>query len=409
MSRKFWMTFLGVGLGGLLLAPSVRAESSAESIVNLLLKKGLITQEEAASVLGEAEQEAAKLKKLPEKGTIVSGKSGKKHQISGYTQVDAHFGDSVLHSPDNTVEIRRARLALEGAIIDPLEYKVQIDAAASSSILRDAKLTYKLGEWAHLNAGQYKAPFSREVLNSSSKIETIERAQVSNAIGPERQIGGSVSGKLFEEFLSYEGGIFNGNGSNTKNDDDSFLYVGRVVLTPYKTDDLFGEKAKLEIAGNIGTSEDTDAPLSALGYKNFVGDRDIYGLDAKAEWGNLGVIGEFLHADLDFEGIPGKLADPVKFTAAVKAQPAADVESDGWYLTTYYYFIPKRLQFVTKWEEFDVDNKEDFEALTLGLNYYFTEWDGKAYPTRLMVNYVHGDQKGNEEEDQVLMRFQVGY
>lgn len=391
------------------------ADSSAEILVNLLLKKGILTQQEAADVLGEMEEiqakAEAKVKKIPEKGTVVSGKYGKKHVITGYTQADARFGDSVLRAPNNSAEIRRARIGLEGTIIDPVEYKILVDAVGISNngILRDAKLSYKIMDELVLNAGQYKAPFGREELTSSSRIDTVERSAFSNAITPDRQVGGTLSGKLFHEFLTYEAGAFNGNGQNLTNDDDSFLYVGRVVLTPYKTDDLFGKEAKLELAGNLGSSEDTNVALRNLGFNRFVGDRDLFGFDGMVEWGPASLKGEYLRAELDFDGIPGVAANPVRFTPAVAAIPARDVDADGFSIIGSYFLVPKRFQLVSKWEEFDLDGAEEFEALTLGANYYLAEWDGKSYPTRFMVNYVHGDQKGNDEEDQVLMRLQVGY
>jgi len=387
------------------------ADSSAEIIVNLLLKKGVITQQEAAEVLGEMEEikmeQAEKIEKIPKKGTVVAGKYGKKHTIFGRVQADAHFGDSVLRSPDNSAEIRRARIGVKGEIIDDVHYKLQIDARDTDDILRDAyvKLTH-FDDIATLILGQFKSPFGRERLTSSTQIDTIERSEVTKAIAPIRQIGAGLSGKLFDGFLKYTAGIYNGNGLNTTNDNSSFLYVGRIVLTPFK-EIIKGHLAKLEIGGNIGASEDSDVDLRRLGFRDFVGDREIYGLDGMFSWGLLTLKGEYLRAELEFDGIPGSPAVPATFTPAVAAIPAADVDGEGYYLTGTYFLLPKRLEFVTKWEDFNLDGGDDFDAITLGLNYYFTPWDEKKQSTRFMVNYVHGDREGSDEEDQVLARMQV--
>lgn len=386
--------------------PRALADSSAEVLVNILLRKGIISQDEAAEVLGEMEQvqseTAKKIKKIPGKGTLVSGNLGKKHKISGYIQGDAYFGDSVLRSPDNTFDIRRARFKLSGEIIDDLKYKLQVDARDNDDILRDAAISFTSIDWLNLHVGQYKSPFGREELTSSSKIDTMERSAVTNAIAPTRQVGTSVSGDLFDGFLWYHAGIFNGNGINTRNDDNNFLYVGRVVLTPFEGK-LMDQDAKFEVGGNIGTSEDSDVNLSRLGFRDFVGERDIYGLDALFTAGPLKVQGEYLKAELEFDGLAGAAAVPATFTPAVAAVPAADVDADGYYILGRYELLPDQLEAVAKWEEFNLDGGADFDALTLGLNYYFSK------KTRLMVNYVHGDLEGSSEEDQVLLRMQVAY
>lgn len=386
----------------------VLADQASSVMVNFLLKKGIIQPEDAVELLAELEEletetsspslVESKLSKIPEKGILPTAKLGKKIQVSGRIQADGYFGDKVLRD-DNTFDIRRARLAVSGEIVDDLKYKLQIDAV-SSDILKDAKITYARFDEAQLSVGQFKVPFGQEELTSSTKIHTLERSEVTNAIAPGRDVGGMVHGKLFDGVLNYSGGVFNGAGANERNDNEQFLYVGRVVLTPFKSV-IADKKAKLQIGGSIGYSEDDDADLGDLGFDDFVGEREIYGLDGKFTWGPLTLRGEYLRADLEYDGVPA--------TATTKADPARDVDADGYYLIGSYFFCPK-WEVVTKWEEFDGDGIKSFDALTLGLNYYFKEWTNKKLmPTRLMLNYVHGDLEGSSEEDQVLLRLQVGF
>ncbi len=389
-------------------AQDVRSDQSASVIVNLMLKKGLITSEEAVEVLAELEalEEAPtgteidkKLAMLPKKGIVVGAKQGKKINVSGRVQADARFGDKVLRTSD-TFDIRRARIAVSGRIVDDLKYKVQIDAADNSDILRDAKITYDRFDEVNATVGQFKIPFGQEELTSSTKIHTIERSNVTSAIAPSRDRGAMLHGKLFDGFLAYSGGVFNGNGINSSNDNDDYLYGGRVVLTPVKTE-IAGKKTKIQIGGSIAYSEDSDAGLKNLGFSDFVGDREIYGLDGKVTWGPLTLRGEYLKADLEFDGIAP--------TMTSMGDPARDSDADGYYLIGSYFFHPK-WEAVAKWEELEGDDIKDFDALTLGLNYYFKEWTNKKLmPTRLMVNYIHGDLEGSSEEDQVILRLQVGF
>ena len=70
----------------------------------------------------------------------------------------------------------------------------------------------------------------------------IERSLPTGAITPERQIGVQVWGKPFtniwpaqKDLLTYYAGIFNGNGRNVSvNDNNNFMYVGRLELMPCK-------------------------------------------------------------------------------------------------------------------------------------------------------------------------------
>ena len=104
----------------------------------------------------------------------------------------------------------------------------------------DAMIYHKFSQAVRVDVGQFKAPFSSEYLTSDPQLDFVSRSQVTSAYSPKRQIGFQVRGNVIEEAVSVIAGMFNGNGINTTNDDDKFMYVGRVVLTP-----SIGENAKL--------------------------------------------------------------------------------------------------------------------------------------------------------------------
>lgn len=387
------------------------ADQSASVLVNLMLKKGIITPEEAVEVLADLESmedaqqgtsnsddDAKLLSKIPQKGIVVGSEQGKYLNIGGRVQADAYFGDKVLRQK-NTFDVRRARINISGRIAADVKYKVQIDAAGSSTVLKDGKVTWDKFEPVNLTAGQFHIPFGEEELTSSTKIHTMERSIVTEAIAPSRDRGAMLHGKLLDGFLEYNAGVFNGNGTGKRNDNEKFLYAGRVILTPLKTE-INGEKAKLQVGGAIAYSEDDGLDLEDLGFEDFTGDRTLYSLNGKFTWGPLTLRGEYLRADLDYDGMAA--------TATKKADPARSSVGDGWYGILSYFFLPK-WEAVFKYEDFNSDDAKDFDAVTLGLNYYFNEWTNKKlYPTRFMINYVHGGYDGSPDGDQVLMRFQVG-
>src|SRR5207248_1387911 len=113
-----------------------------------------------------------------------------------------------------------------------------------------------------VKAGQYKAPFGLEQLTPDTSLLTIERTLPTGAITPDRQIGAELWGKPFtsiwpeqKDLLTYYAGIFNGNGRNiTVNDNNNFMFVGRLELQPLK--DVFGKGSFLKFGGDVLNSRD---------------------------------------------------------------------------------------------------------------------------------------------------------
>ena len=79
--------------------------------------------------------------------------------------------------------------------------------------------------------GQFKVPFNREELNSSSELQLVERSFVNEQFSLGRDIGPALYA-LLGNYVTYGVGIFDGNGRNAASLDSNLLYVGRVMLTP---------------------------------------------------------------------------------------------------------------------------------------------------------------------------------
>ena len=91
----------------------------------------------------------------------------------------------------------------------------------------------------------------------------IERSLPTGAITPDRQIGAQLWGKPFtsiwpeqKDLLTYYAGIFNGNGRNISvNDNNNFMYVGRLELMPFKGK-IFGQDSSLKLGADVLNSRD---------------------------------------------------------------------------------------------------------------------------------------------------------
>jgi len=90
----------------------------------------------------------------------------------------------------------------------------------------------------------------------------------------------------------------------------------------------------------------------------------------------------------------------------------ADFVTNGFYIQGSYFFLPKKLQGVVKWEALNPGQmgQDGIHSITGGLNYYIHGDNVKA-----MANYVHtwsdsraaNPQFGDDQFDEVLLRLQV--
>jgi len=133
----------------------------------------------------------------------------------------------------HTTSIRRARLSMSGTAYDDFSYLIQTGLAGGSARLLDAFVRYTLAPEAVIWAGQGKAPFGRQQLNSSASLHFVDRTVVDARFSAGRQQGLALMGELAGGRAEYGAGIYNGNGINqSENENDRFMTVGRFVLTP---------------------------------------------------------------------------------------------------------------------------------------------------------------------------------
>jgi phosphate-selective porin OprO/OprP len=320
---------------------------------------------------------------------------------------DGDKGDSRFANDNGRFYLRRARLNASGHFLEDFEFRLEMDLAGSlsnTSALR-AQMTDGYINWSHYSAaniriGQFKTPFGFEQLYADPKLITIERSLVNDRLTENRQVGAQVGGDLADKRVSYAVGVFNGNGvNNNANDNNGFLKVGRLSVTPWQGA-VGGSTATWSIAGNGYSSKDTGLALSDLGLDStpttadkdglFTGKRTGYGVDSQLVSGPFEVWGEYLN---------------VRFEPDSKI-PAAKLTSKGWYGQASLYLVPKRFQIVAKYETFDPNDQKDADdtkTATLGANYYI-----KGNELKVMVNYLRSDIPGtNSTQNKVIARLQV--
>jgi hypothetical protein len=163
----------------------------------------------------------------------------------------------------DTFRVRRAELKLSGEISPKLKWTIMVDPSKAlavnnsyttingnrvvsdvtvnqaSRVLQDAYLTFDYSKNAHINVGQFKMPLSLEGLQSSAKLDTVERALFisdrsrGGNYGDVRDLGMMVFGSLGSS-VDYQLGLFNGGGENQNDVDknDQKAVGGRLVVRP---------------------------------------------------------------------------------------------------------------------------------------------------------------------------------
>jgi len=367
---------------------------------------------------------------------VMPGGPEYKLTLGGYIQVNfedgavsAFEGRFGLNALKDRFRLRRARINLTGDFAEQFDFKIEGDFENSDGISSsrtafegtDIFVNWHAIPEANIKIGQWKAPFGLEQITPDQFLFTIERSLPTGAITPERQLGVQIWGKPFtnlwpqeKNLVTYYAGIFNGNGRNTtNNDNNNFMYVGRLELLPWQGK-VLGQDSSLKLGGDILNSRDdkgtnisqtlnllvnTDGSLSPFTLPG-ADERTAWSLDAWLNIGPFDLIGEYFQEDVDGRTVAGV---PPRF---------ADFEPSGWYVQGSYFLIPKKVQAVVKWEALNPGQfgNDGIHSITGGLNYYI---HGDAI--KLMANYVHTwsdfraahPQFGDDQFDEVILRLQV--
>jgi phosphate-selective porin OprO and OprP len=361
----------------------------------------------------------------PELKLVLGGFVQMNFEDGDVSAFEGRFGQTALK---DRFRLRRARINLTGDFAEQFDFKIEGDFEQSDGLNSsrtafegtDIFINWHQFPEAQIKVGQWKAPFGLEQLTPDTSLYIIERSLPTGAITPERQIGVQLWGKPLasmwpeqKDLLTYYAGIFNGNGRNiTNNDNNNFMYVGRLESTLFKSK-MWGESYLKLGADILNSRDDTGTNISQTlnllvnsdgSLSPFVlpepDERTAWSVDAWLKLGPFDLIGEFLQERVQPRTPPGATPAFSKFT------------TDGFQITSGYFLIPKKLQAAVQWQHLNPGQKgnDGISSITAGLNYYIRGDDLK-----LMVNYIHtwsdfreaNPEFGDDNFDEVIGRLQV--
>lgn len=176
-------------------------------------------------------------------------------KLSGYGMTQYQYS-SRENDKSNTFNLRMFRLALDGRIMDEFYWKAQVQLNGNTSTLGSSPRVVDLfAEWQRYSAfrvkiGQFKRPFTFEnpihpitqgFMSYSQNV--LKLVGMSDRTGEHasngRDLGVQIQGDFLpnaegRNILHYQLGVFNGQGTNTKDVDQRKDVIGGIWVAPIK-------------------------------------------------------------------------------------------------------------------------------------------------------------------------------
>jgi phosphate-selective porin OprO/OprP len=269
--------------------------------------------------------------------------------MADYNGIDQDF--DITGRPDvSAVELRRARLGVEGVVWYDVKYKFEVDFAGDGTAIKDAYLAYagfKPKDWGigEIRFGNQYVYNSMEEMTSSRFITFMERAAYQEAFFLDRQIGVAILAG--SDHWSFQTGAY-GATSETQGEflQDQFAYSARATVAPINREvNGVNQVLHFGVSGrhrdepeNFRSSD--DGPV--LGTEPFryrarvadlhLADRfiatprigesdDLLNLEAAFVWGSFSMQGEYAQLWVDTPGVLNTV----------------DPSYDGWYIDASWF------------------------------------------------------------------------
>ena len=365
--------------------------------------------------------------KKPGDGFTIKTKDG---NFSLNMRLRAQFQFSVNDTTDELTatdfRIRRLRFYWIGNAFRPwFEYYIQVSADNGSDLqMRDAYFNAAYKTVAVPRVGQFKVPFNREELNSSSELQLVERSIVNEQFSLGRDIGPALYG-LLGNYVTYGVGIFDGNGRNAFSSDSNLLYVGRVMLTPC-CGELKYANSSFPIGGDykIEPNFGEDKPLiafgvAAAGMEGLNIDRKTPDAAIEARFDEIGItVGDFAQftADVNFKykifSIEGE------YDARWISPQDVDIDTvfdQGFRIQSGVFLIPKLLEVAARFAYIDfdasvpnipdVDEPDNSWQITPGLNFYMSH--SHKWKIQLDYSFIKNEFTNADDVDENIFRAQL--
>ncbi len=299
--------------------------------------------------------------------------------------------------------VRRLRVTWDGNAFAPwMKYKFQYDFSREGE-LKDMKLSFAKNKAFVPTVGQYKVPFNREVLNSSSALQLVGRSIITDYFEYDRDIGVGVYGLMGDGMIRYDLGLFQGEGTNEKNDkkDTGLLWSGRIQAS------IMGDSAK-KVRENMAKKPTLTVGAAVAGIELEKGSDANIGIPSEERGLENGTTTSFT-ADINYRDPRFNLTG--EYIGRWVDEDGADEAYDyGFRVQGGFFVIPKKVEIASRYAmvQFDEDVPAEIDnvwTFTQGLNYYLS--GNHKWKVQLDYTFQREEDLVGAETDENMIRAQV--
>ncbi len=236
---------LAIAVSGavLLMAGQVALADSTTDIVDALVSKGVLTEEEGKLISKGHTSKTSATPVVKEKDgafTLESANGRNSVQLTGRLHFDyrninvpgladntiANYADKDTASAADAYELRRARIGVKGKFAKYFNYEAVLNMPGTPS-LDVAYMDFAKYDQVQFRFGKFKQPFTLEELTSSNNIDFMERSYT-NQNAPAKKIGAQVMGELIPG-ITYAASAFQFNDSENDYQSEDMSFAGRAT------------------------------------------------------------------------------------------------------------------------------------------------------------------------------------
>ena len=251
-------------------------------------------------------------------------------------QVDSRRSDAPLSDDDEVnTDFARKRIGIDGQFGRYAEFQVERELDDDLDPWRDVYVNYRQFTEAQFQYGKFKLPFSLDENTSPTNLDFVYRSLAANTLAPGRDRGWMVHGRVIDQIVRYEFGIFEHDGSNAKPRRAPRVIGGetkalRLGVVPFRTTKTIAEDL---LVGVSWTWSDLEEGLpgvrgqTVFGRSFFssdypvVGKRDRMGFEMRWRPGPFSIKSEYI-----------KLTDE-RLGLSVEDGDLAPIRAIGWYVS----------------------------------------------------------------------------
>ncbi len=261
---------------------------------------------------------------------------------------------------DGGMDIARRRVGVEGRVSNIFNYQVEYELGEHE--WRDVYLDYRQFKAVQVRGGAFKLPFGLDENTSPTNLDFVYRARISDRLAPGRDRGVSVHGRVVKGLISYEGGVFGGDGDNARPGTSARVFGKRTMAARVLAHPFRGSKSSLSSLQFGGAVTGSDVPLGFPAIRA----RTVFG--GSFYDSNVWVYGRRQRTGLEVRWRPRRVslqAEYIRLSDERRGQSVEDGDlspliAQGWYASGTYAFTRKRNRFGL------VEGAARYETLSFG-------------------------------------------